>query len=581
VSEHSERANVLGRWVVDDEPSVKYPIYTRGNVGEVFPAVVTPLTWSALGHQAELGWRDAFAAFGAIRPEDYGNDHMAILGVFNGYCYLNVSLIRVFAVRTPGITVADMDRQFFGESDAPPYAKRADDKNVRASLKVAGSLLKILNKKALPELERDKARVATWLATLPDPAGSSDDELVKVVDEFRHLFRHLFCSHILTTFQATVGPGLVAQICDGKLGDPTLPNKLLAGIGSVESAAPSFALWKLGRMVAADATLTALFDAGADGLADRLDTEPGAKAFNEEFAAFKTEFGSRGPNEWEGSSPTWGTKPALALAAVDRMRHADESHDPALQQARLETERRDATASARGRLKGLTRMQFDRALRSAQLFSQGRERSKTTIIRAIHGMRLAELELARRARDRGGPPELADLWLLKFDELRDYVASPAGFTAVLDERRRLRDQLAALVPPFVFEGTQPAPSTWTRRDADSGTVAAGAELKGIAGCPGKARGRARVVLDPLDPRGLGPGEVLVAPITDPSWTPLFVPAEAVVVDVGAQMSHAVIVSRELGIPAVVSVTGATTTIPDGALLEVDGDRGVVTILELP
>ena len=70
-----------------------------------------------------------------------------------------------------------------------------------------------------------------------------------VVDDFRHLFRHLFCSHILTTFQATVGPGLVAQICDGKLGDPTLPNKLLAGIGSVESAAPSFSLWRLGRMV--------------------------------------------------------------------------------------------------------------------------------------------------------------------------------------------------------------------------------------------------------------------------------------------------------------------------------------------
>jgi len=88
-------------------------------------------------------------------------------------------------------------------------------------------------------------------------------------------------------------------------------------------------------------------------------------------------------------------------------------------------------------------------------------------------------------------------------------------------------------------------------------------LTGIAGCPGVARGRARVVLDPLDPRGLGPGEVLVAPITDPSWTPLFVPAEAVVVDVGAQMSHAVIVSRELGIPAVVSVTGATGRSPTG------------------
>ena len=103
-------------------------------------------------------------------------------------------------------------------------------------------------------------------------------------------------------------------------------------------------------------------------------------------------------------------------------------------------------------------------------------------------------------------------------------------------------------------------------------------LQGIAGCAGKARGRARVVLDPSDPGALGPGDVLIAPITDPSWTPLFVPAEAVVVDVGAVMSHAVIVSRELGIPCVVSAIGATTSIPDGAEIEVDGNAGTVTII---
>jgi pyruvate,water dikinase len=89
-----------------------------------------------------------------------------------------------------------------------------------------------------------------------------------------------------------------------------------------------------------------------------------------------------------------------------------------------------------------------------------------------------------------------------------------------------------------------------------------------------------VVLDPGDPRGLEPGEILVAPVTDPAWTPLFVPAAAVVVDVGAQITHAVIVSRELGLPCVVSVTGATRTIPDGALIEVDGAAGTVTIISL-
>ena len=86
-----------------------------------------------------------------------------------------------------------------------------------------------------------------------------------------------------------------------------------------------------------------------------------------------------------------------------------------------------------------------------------------------------------------------------------------------------------------------------------------------------------MVLRPDAPGALGPGDILIAPITDPAWTPLFLAAAGVVVDVGAQQSHAAIVSRELGIPAVVSATGASVTIPDGTLVTVDGTRGVVTV----
>lgn len=542
-------------WVVDNEPNARFPIYTRGNVGEVFPTVVTPLTGTLYVPQAELGFRDAFATFGALRGDDFGDDPMGVLGVFNGYAYLNASFIRVLAVRTPGLTVADMDRQFFGESEAPPYAPARGDKNLVASLKIARTLLRTLNTKSLPRLEDDKTRVRQWITSLPATSEASDEELVGVLRAFRPEFRRLFGHHILTTFQATIGPGLLAQICEGKLDDPTLPNKLLAGIGSVESAAPSAAMWEVSRHT------------------------PGTEDFEAAFASFVHEFGSRGPNEWEGSSPTWGTDPDLALAAIDRMRDADPTHAPAAQHRRLEAEREAATRSARGRLRGLTRIQFDRALRSAHVFSQGRERSKTTVIRALHAIRLTQRELARRARDRGGPDDLADLWLVTNDELEEYVSAPSEFLETIAARKTRRDELNALVPPFVFERVQPSPETWSRRDVSVAAAMPGTVLTGIAGCPGIARGRARVVLDPGDPRGLGPGEVLVAPITDPSWTPLFVAAEAVVVEVGAQMSHAVIVSRELGIPAVVSVAGATQLLPDGALIEVNGDRGTVTVLE--
>jgi len=165
--------------------------------------------------------------------------------------------------------------------------------------------------------------------------------------------------------------------------------------------------------------------------------------------------------------------------------------------------------------------------------------------------------------------------------LDEYIVDPAKFQPLIAERREMHARLAERIPPFFFSDEMPALEDWELRSAERTAVIAGEVIQGIPGCLGIARGRARVVTDPSDPGDLQPGDVLVAPITDPSWTPLFVPAEAVVVDVGAVISHAVIVSRELGIPCVVSATDATRRIPDGALIEVDGNTGTVTVIELP
>ena len=90
-----------------------------------------------------------------------------------------------------------------------------------------------------------------------------------------------------------------------------------------------------------------------------------------------------------------------------------------------------------------------------------------------------------------------------------------------------------------------------------------------------------MVRDLADAVALEPGEVLVAPLTDAAWTPLFLVAGAVVVDMGALNSHAVVVSREVGLPCVLSVTSATSVITDGMVLTVDGTAGTVTVAAVP
>lgn len=101
-------------------------------------------------------------------------------------------------------------------------------------------------------------------------------------------------------------------------------------------------------------------------------------------------------------------------------------------------------------------------------------------------------------------------------------------------------------------------------------------LKGAPASAGVVSGKARVILDPTGAR-LEPGEILVAPSTDPGWTPLFFTASGLVMEMGGPMSHGAIVAREYGIPAVVGVSGAIEHITTGQQITVDGSRGIITL----
>jgi pyruvate,water dikinase len=572
-------------WVVDNAPSERFRIYTRANVGEVFPDPVTPLSWTIAGaSQGEPGWRDALERFGAATHDEFDPDELEVMGVFGGYCYLNVSVSRLMGVRTPGLTWEAIDYSLFGaQPGVPPYEPHPSDENAELSERCGTTLGFILTAESLPELVEEQSAIARLRAERPDLGTLSDAELVARTRQlFADWFRRLFAQHLYVTYCSTVPAGIIGQVA-AAVGDPNAANRLISGIGGVDSAAPSWAMWELGRMAAASPAVTALFDAGVDGLDERLRASDDADAtrFVAAFDAFLYDFGSRGPNEWEMRSPTWETRPELALSAIDRMRLTPEREAPQKHNEAMAVDREALAAQIAEQLEGdpETQGQFLAAVRAAGMFLAGRERTKTTIIRMLHEGRMCMRELGRRYVEAGHFDDALDFGFVREDELDALLADPASFTDVIRERKDWYEQLAALDPTFVVTtGKIGPPSTWTRRDAVEHEVAgSGDVLSGFPGCPGIATGRARVILDPNDPTALEPGDVLVAPITDPSWTPLFVPASAVVVDVGAQISHAIIVSRELGIPCVVSVTGGTKRIPDGATVTVDGTAGTVTV----
>jgi pyruvate,water dikinase len=576
------------RWVCDVDPSPRFPLYTRANVGEVFPDPVFPFTRSiALFVGAELGWRDAWVRMGAFELEEFRPDIMDVIGVFGGYCYLNASIIRLFGERAPGLSAQAMDEQFFGaQPGIPPYEEQPGDVRPDLSENVGAWMGYVLTTQSLPELLDDQAVTKELRAERPDVSALSDQELVeRAVGLYRTHFRHLFAQHLHATYAASVPVGILAGVT-AAIGRPDLLTALISGVGDVDSAAPSLAMWTLSRSIRESPELMAAFDAGVGGLADRLadSTSADVVAFRAAFDGFLYEFGSRGPNEWDTARPTWETRPALALSAIDRMRLVDDSADPTQHQLVLAAGREAAVAEARAILEAAgvddaIKQQFELGYACGAVWLPARERTKTNCIRFTQEARIPMRELGRRMVEQGHFEAVEDFSFLFVEEFPAFFADPGSFKAIIAERKAQWDQLAACEPQFVFDKVPDFPSGWVRRDSVVYEVlTAGESLQGIPGCVGVAEGIARVVLDSNDPTALGPGDVLIAPATDPSWTPLFVPAAAVVVDVGAAMSHAVIVSRELGIPCVISATGATRRITDGTRVRVDGNTGVVTVL---
>jgi rifampicin phosphotransferase len=567
-------------WFLDDEPNARFPVYCRGNVGEIVPRVATPMSATVTTPAFQFAFDGLFRGTGAFSDEELAGPAVTG-GIFGGYLYFNLSFARAFAARAPGMRVADIDLQMFGSSgEAPPFRAGPGDRSPRTALRTAVGLVRTVAGRKSPDLDAERAEIERWLATLP--AEPDDAEVVALTSAFTDRFAGTLGSLLEASFGGGIPSALLERLCGrAERKEPGILVRSLSGLGAIETTQPALDLWRLGRQVAADPGLTGCFDAGGPGVLDRVGglaaDSPAAVAFLDGFTAFLATHGHRGPNEVELASETWGTSPESVLAVIERLRLTGDEADPEVAGHRLAAERDEA----RTRLLAVTappaRPLVRRLLASAERGPARREQAKGTLVRAISGLRRVLFHAADRLVAEGSLPDRQHLFMATASELPALLADPAAFTTTLAERRQRYDELDALVPPFVFDGALPDPVTWPRRDAP----AAGARpttLTGIGVSSGRARGRARVITDPRDPRGIEPGEVLVAPLTDPAWTPLFLAAAAVVVDVGARLSHAAIVARELGVPAVVSVEHASSLIADGDELDVDGDRGVVTVL---
>jgi phosphohistidine swiveling domain-containing protein len=577
----------MERWIVDTEPSERFPIYTRGNADEVGPEPFTPLNWTLMWEQGIVpGTAWGWIHLGTFTEDEFLWSAPETYGSWGGYFYNQVSVGRVFGYRMPGASPDAIDASFFGGNPVvPPFVPDPRDDNEECSARLAESMGAILAGSQVELLEEFLERAREFRNSRPDLSAVSDSELVDYGRTSAKWQNPGWDTYAQVVIGTTVGPAIVQQIADA-VGRPELTIDIFAALGEVESAGIPLRIWELSRMVRASEAITTEFDRGVEGIGSRLRELPPAESFNMAFDDLLETYGHRGLNEWEISAPTWLIEPELAYSMIDRVRRQDDAQSPIVRAGVAAAAREAAVAELTALVSGdeQTAGTLAAGIASGQTAYRLREAGKDACVMLAQEPKLAFRELGRRMAQRGALADEAHVFMLTDAELDEFLADPTSWTTLLADRYNQYLLLGTKEPPYIVQRGEPIPPwhEWPDRSTPKAVEAAGVgtTLSGIPGSPGEVTARTRVITDLSQADELQPGEVLVCTTTDPSWVPLFMIASAVVCEIGAPASHAVIVSREIGVPCVVSVRRARHLLPTGTTVRVDGSHGTVEVTHL-
>jgi pyruvate,water dikinase len=396
-----------------------------------------------------------------------------------------------------------------------------------------------------------------------------------------------WAERILVTWPARILPRLIPLLIVG-LGSLGLAWRLLGDLVSTDEkdvitrALPynpttemDLALWMLARRVRSDArSMAVLREQSASELGRSYQAGVLPAPLQRGLCEFLVSYGHRGVAEIDLGLPRWSDEPDHLLGVLANYladaegRGADVQFREAVAQAEAMVTLVARRAAVRGWWRGMA-VRF--LLRRGRALAGMREMPKFLLVLLLARTRAILAPLGPDLVAAGRLGQADDVWLLSLPELRAALGGQDQRPLANDRRAWYAEELRRRYQPrfLLSDGTEP------RIDAPD-EVRDGV-LRGAPASAGRVTAAARVILDPVGAT-LKPGEILVAPSTDPGWTPLFLTAGGLVMEMGGAMSHGSIVAREYGIPAVVGVPGATERIQTGQVLTVDGSAGTVEVM---
>ncbi len=559
-------------------------VWTNANIGEVVPDVVTPANWFLVKVLGTAVFDSVFRWIGI----DFKDNQL--VGKVAGRAYFNINTFEGALRHFPGLRKMDLSQVLGGEQGR--LVELGELEIPESDIPDFGfSRLRFIFKMplfAFRVLAHSPRRGAQYVADMKERGehllridiGCLPDETIvahlrSAVDEIYENVHGIAFSG-LGMFHFTQ----LAKACKKWLGDGdgTFANRLLAGMGDMDIARAGLELWRLAaRAQESPAVRRAVLSGDSWGVTrKRISNLEGGDEFLRCWDRFMGQHGHHTRGELEVYNPRWSEMPDYILETVRAYLKSTVTTNPLEHYEKRARERDELAAECRRRLKNpFRRLMFNFYLNQAQRGCVLRENIKSVAVVYWAAIRSMLLELGERFAKRGITGGRDDIFFLEFDEVVPVIRGEAEFKVreTVASRRAEYERNMRITPPKVVVGKFDTES-FVPEDIDCERDS----LTGIPVCPGIVTGPARVILKTNTNERILPGEILVAPFTDPGWTPYLLPAAGIVVDQGGLLSHGSIIAREYGIPTVVNVGPATRLITTGQTIQVDGTRGYVRIL---
>ena len=558
-------------------PQPRYPPgeFNRSMFIEIFPDPVSPVFLSVIEHLFKEMLDFTFQSFGFKPPQD-----IRAIGVFFNQAYFSRDYIAAaYQPLSPAV------REQLIANTTNPFGRHEET----ASLELSRPFLRMMARifqfmvsfpKQLPGLLANYHAQISQAESYPFES-ANDVEIAALTRRVPYEYASKLLNYDFLMI-AVIGRTyrLLGAILKRYYGADTdeVVAKLISGVTGNVTMETNKRLWDLAQIAKSSPEVGEVLRGHSYRECRRLlEQYPEGRAFLGSLAQFLVEYGHR-EVRMDILDPTWRDDPEPVLSFIRGYLDADEDQSPHCQQARLVKEREQLTGfvlndiqkGLLGRL--LIAPVFRWILKQTQIHTRERDTMHFEMTRIFPPLRRMFLELGRRWTACGVLDQEADIFFLTMEEIQEVAGTP----------RSMKETVLARKEEFLTNQSRPCPNiirngeeiyTHEIEPGDS----PGSELHGVPGSPGKAVGVSRIISKPEEFSKLKKGEILVAPITTPVWTPLFAIAGGLVTEVGGILSHGAIVAREYGIPAVMSVAGATKFLQDGQRIVVDGNKGVIQL----